>query len=117
MALPVSIRIDHPLVRDICKIPLLGGFVILLIAFGPSSLLTLLAAAIAQFLGAGQLFFTSLGEVTPLYVGCVFAGSIPWNFLLAKVWQIHIRILYMPAWAFGLLGIAVAMVAHFAGWD
>ena len=42
MAVPVSIRTKNQLIADLCKPPLLGGFVILLIAFGPPTLIALL---------------------------------------------------------------------------
>ncbi|MEM6520961.1 MAG: hypothetical protein AAF722_16710 [Cyanobacteria bacterium P01_C01_bin.70] len=59
MAIPVSIRTKNDFLLDLCKIPLIGGFAIVLIAFGPPTLLILLGALGAWIAGFKQLFFTS----------------------------------------------------------
>lgn len=117
MAIPVSIRTHHAFLHDLCKPPLIGGFVILLVAFGPPTIVTLLSAAVASLLGAGHLFFKGLLDITPLYIFVACTAALFWNLFISRYWTIRIRILFMPAWAFALLGMVLAPISHFAGWE
>ncbi len=113
MAVPVSIRTKNDFIADLCKPPLLGGFVIILIAFGPPTLIALLVTLVATLAGHGQLFFTSISEPGPMYLVVMFSLGIVWNLALMLLWHMSIRILYMPAWAISIMGIVVGLAMYF----
>lgn len=117
MAIPVSIRTQNQLLHDLCQPPIIGGFVILLVAFGPPTFVTLFGALIASLFGAGHLFFKGALDITPLYMFVACTVAVFWNLFIANDWMVRIRILFMPAWAFGILGMVLAPISHFAGWE
>ncbi|NEQ47885.1 MAG: hypothetical protein F6K00_31890 [Leptolyngbya sp. SIOISBB] len=68
---------------------------------------------VAMLVGHGQLFFTRFLEPAPMYLVVMFSLSIVWNLALMLLWQMSIRILYIPAWAIGLMGIVVGLAMYF----
>jgi hypothetical protein len=117
MAIPISLRTDNEFIREVWNIPAIGGLLVIsLVAFGPPTLLTLVSALIAALFGAGHLFFEGF-DITPLYMFVACTGAVVWNLLISRYWKIKIGILFMPAWAFGLLGMVLALIAHFTGWE
>jgi hypothetical protein len=118
MAIPISLRTDNEAIRDLWNIPGIGGLlVITLVAFGPPTVLTLMTATVATLFGARHLFFQGFLEITPLYIFVACTGVMLWNLWLSKYRKIRIGILFMPAWAFGIMGMVLAPIAHFAGWE
>jgi hypothetical protein len=62
-------------------------------------------------------FLSGISEdyATLYFVACT--GAMLWNLWLSKYRKIRIGILFMPAWAFGIMGMVLAPIAHFAGWE
>ena len=116
MGIPVSIRTKNENVQDVCRIPLLGGFVIFLIAILPAYIMAAIAGLIVMVIWWGREppFLALFSDnPMPLYIFVVSGGISLWNWLLAKYGNTHIRIMFMPAWALGLLGMGFAIVSYF----
>ncbi|MEM9382459.1 MAG: hypothetical protein AAGB93_21075 [Planctomycetota bacterium] len=91
--------------------PHIGGWLLLLVALGPPTVLGLAALAIdALWLWATGsswgVVATEAPFLGPAYFATVFGTAVPYNLALALRFDVAIRILHMPAWAL-FLGFVV----------
>ena len=103
MKIPVSVRTRRATLLDMANTTHIGGWLMLLVALGPPTVLGIaaLAADAVQLWTTGSTWgvvSTEAPFLGPVYFAIVFGAAVPYNLALALRYDVAIRIIHIPAW-------------------